>query len=106
MLLYLRQNLSQTVLADLYGISQPTVSRIYRHCPVQTQQVPRPHRLRTDGQQTLGWRLLNNPQRDLEWWLAEQSNQQLTTEASRHSKSLFFLGLSLNLFLEDLTRDF
>jgi hypothetical protein len=29
-LLYLRQNVSQTVLADLHGISQPTVSRIYR----------------------------------------------------------------------------
>ena len=29
-LLYLRQNVSQSVLADMYGISQPTVSRIYR----------------------------------------------------------------------------
>jgi hypothetical protein len=27
---YLRQNVSQTVLADMYGVSQPTVSRIYR----------------------------------------------------------------------------
>jgi hypothetical protein len=28
-LFYLRQKVSQTVLADLYGVSQPTVSRIY-----------------------------------------------------------------------------
>jgi hypothetical protein len=29
-LLYLRQNVSQSALVDLYGVSQPTVSRIYR----------------------------------------------------------------------------
>ena len=29
-LMYLRQNVSQTMLADLYGVSQPTVSRICR----------------------------------------------------------------------------
>jgi hypothetical protein len=29
-LMYLRQNVPQSVLADVYGISQPTVSRIYR----------------------------------------------------------------------------
>jgi hypothetical protein len=29
-LVLLRSNMSQTLLADLFGISQPTVSRIYR----------------------------------------------------------------------------
>ncbi len=29
-LVYVRQNLSQTVVGDLFGVSQPTVSRIYR----------------------------------------------------------------------------
>jgi hypothetical protein len=29
-LMHLRRNVRQTMLADLYGISQPTVSRIYR----------------------------------------------------------------------------
>jgi hypothetical protein len=41
--LLLRQNLTQTVAADLLGISQPTVSRIFRRLAPLIGQVLRPH---------------------------------------------------------------
>jgi hypothetical protein len=38
-LMYLRQKVPQTVLADLHGVSQPTVSRIYGSIMPQLDQV-------------------------------------------------------------------
>jgi DDE superfamily endonuclease len=43
-LVLLRQNLAQTVAADLFGISQPTVSRIYRTMLPLVEQVTCLHR--------------------------------------------------------------
>lgn len=39
-LVHLRSNLSQATLADLYGVSQPTVSRIVRRYSPLTGKVP------------------------------------------------------------------
>jgi Helix-turn-helix of DDE superfamily endonuclease len=43
-LVLLRQNLAQTVAGDLFGISQPTVSRIYRAMLPLVEQVTCVHR--------------------------------------------------------------
>lgn len=43
-LMLLRQNLPQTVAADMFGISQPTVSRIYRRMLPLLEQVTCMHR--------------------------------------------------------------
>jgi hypothetical protein len=43
-LVLLRQNLAQTVAADLFGVSQPTVSRIYRTMVALFEQVTCLHR--------------------------------------------------------------
>jgi hypothetical protein len=43
-LVLLRQNLAQTVAGDLFGISQPTVSRIYRAMLPLSEQVACLHR--------------------------------------------------------------
>jgi hypothetical protein len=42
-LVLLRQNLAQTVAADLFGVSQPTVSRIFRRIAPLIGQVTCPH---------------------------------------------------------------
>lgn len=39
-LLILRQNLPQMVVADLLGVCQPTISRIWRHITVLLETVP------------------------------------------------------------------